>query len=130
MAGAYSTDLRERVLTAIEAGEAPEAAARRFAVGRSTAYRWMAAAHNEGRREAKRMGGGPKPLITGKVEAALRRTDTVIAPEAPPTLDAAGGQTFCMGRSTSCVASTVRGRRSMASVASATSSGWIRRSGG
>ena len=73
MAGAYSTDLRERVLTAIEAGEAPEAAARRFAVGRSTAYRWMAAAHNEGRREAKRMGGGPKPLIAGKVEAALRR---------------------------------------------------------
>ena len=39
MAGAYSTDLRERVLAAMEAGDTPEAAARRFAVGRSTAYR-------------------------------------------------------------------------------------------
>ena len=36
MAGAYSTDLRSRVLAAIEAGESPDAAARRFAVGRST----------------------------------------------------------------------------------------------
>jgi transposase len=55
MAGAYSTDLRSRVLTAVEAGESPEAAARRFAVGRSTAYRWVAAARDEGRREAKRV---------------------------------------------------------------------------
>jgi transposase len=73
MAGAYSTDLRERVLAAVEAGEAPEAAARRFAVGRSTAYRWVAAARDGGRREPKRMGGGPEPVITGKVAAALLR---------------------------------------------------------
>src|SRR4051794_20267014 len=32
MAGSYSTDLRERVLAAVEVGAAPEAAARRFAV--------------------------------------------------------------------------------------------------
>ncbi len=50
MAGAYSTDLRSRVLAAVEAGESPEAAARRFAVGRSTAYRWVTAARDEGRR--------------------------------------------------------------------------------
>ncbi len=73
MAGAYSTDLRGRVLAAIEAGGSPEAAARRFVVGRSTAYRWVAAAREEGRRAAKRMGGGPEPVITGAVEAALRR---------------------------------------------------------
>ena len=71
MAGSYSTDLRERVLAAVEAGATPEAAARRFAVGRSTAYRWATAARVEGRRAAKRMGGGPKPRITGEVEAAL-----------------------------------------------------------
>ena len=71
MAGPYSTDLRERVLAAVEAGETPEAAARRFAVGRSTAYRWVAAARDEGRREAKRMGGGPAPRIRGEVETAL-----------------------------------------------------------
>ena len=71
MAGAYSTDLRGRVLAAMAAGESPDAAAKRFAVGRSTAYRWAAAARDEGRREAKRMGGGPAPRITGAVEAAL-----------------------------------------------------------
>jgi len=71
MAGAYSTDLRGRVLAAMAAGGSPDAAAKRFAVGRSTAYRWAAAARDEGRREAKRMGGGPAPRITGAVEAAL-----------------------------------------------------------
>ena len=73
MAGAYSTDLRSRVLAAVEAGESPDAAARRFAVGRSTAYRWAVAARDEGRREAKPMGGGPEFAITGAAEAALRR---------------------------------------------------------
>src|SRR5689334_21188220 len=71
MAGSYSADLRERVLAAVGAGATPEAAARRFAVGRSTAYRWATAARVEGRRAAKRMGGGPKPRITGEVETAL-----------------------------------------------------------
>ena len=71
MAGPYSTDLRSRVLAAMEAGESPDAAAERYAVGRSTAYRWAAAARDEGRREAKRMGGRPAPRIAGAVEAAL-----------------------------------------------------------
>ncbi len=71
MAGPYSTDLRSRVLTAMEEGESPAAAAKRFAVGRSTAYRWMRAAYDEGRREAKRMGGGPAPRIDGATKAAL-----------------------------------------------------------
>ena len=52
-AGSYSTDLRSRVLAAVEAGEAPGVAARRFAVGRSTAYRWARASRNEGRRAAQ-----------------------------------------------------------------------------
>ena len=38
MAGSCSTDLRGRVLAATEGGES-RAAAKRFAVGRSTAYR-------------------------------------------------------------------------------------------
>ncbi len=71
MAGAYSTDLRGRVLAAVEARESVEAAARRFAVGRSTAYRWVTAARDEGRRAAKPMRGGPVPRITGAVEAAM-----------------------------------------------------------
>jgi transposase len=71
MAGAYSTDLRGRVLAAVEAGESVEAAARRFAVGRSTADRWVTVAREEGRREAKPMRGGPAPRIRGGVEAAM-----------------------------------------------------------
>jgi transposase len=73
MAGSYSTDLRSRVLAAVEAGETPEAAARRFVVGRSTTYRWVAAARDEGRHEAKHGGGGPAPRITGEIEAVLLR---------------------------------------------------------
>src|SRR3954463_16596752 len=71
MAGSYSADLRGRVLAAVGAGATPEAAARRFAVGRSTAYRWPREARVDGRRTAKRVGGGPKPRITGEAEAAL-----------------------------------------------------------
>src|SRR5919206_5374146 len=71
MAGSYSADLRGRVLAAVEAGAPPGAAARRFAVGRSTASRWAREARVGGRRVAKRMGGGPKPRISGEVEAAL-----------------------------------------------------------
>ena len=71
MAGSYSADLRGRVLAAVEAGATPGAAARRFAVGRSTAHRWAREARVEGRRAAKRLGGGPKPRISGEVEAAL-----------------------------------------------------------
>ena len=71
MAGPYSRDLRERVLAAMEAGKTPEAAARRFAVGRSTAYRWVRAVREEERREAKPMGGGPAPRIRGAAEAVM-----------------------------------------------------------
>src|SRR6476469_3364200 len=73
MPGAYSTDLRERVLVAVEAGEPADAVADEFMVGRSSVYRWMAAAHDEGRRVAKPMGRGPKPLIRDETEVALCR---------------------------------------------------------
>src|SRR3954447_21560592 len=52
-------------------GATPGAAARRFAIGRSTAHRWAREARVEGRRVAKRLGGGPKPRISGEVGAAL-----------------------------------------------------------
>jgi transposase len=71
MAGAYSTDLRERVLMAVEEGESPDEVAERFMVGRATVYRWIATARDEGRRAPKPMVGGPKPVIRDGVEAAL-----------------------------------------------------------
>ncbi len=73
MPGAYSTDLRERVLVAVEAGEPADAVADEFMVGRSSVYRWLAAARDEGRRAAKPMGRGPKPIICDETEAALWR---------------------------------------------------------
>ena len=65
MAGAYSVDLRERVLAAAEAGEAVSAVARRFAVGRSTVQDWVRALRQDGRREAVRMDGHRKLVIAG-----------------------------------------------------------------
>jgi transposase len=73
MPGAYSTDLRERVLVAVEAGESPDMVAEEFMVGRSSVYRWIAAARDEGRRVPKPMGGGPQPIIRDEIEVTLRR---------------------------------------------------------
>jgi transposase len=72
MPGSYSTDLRERVLVAVEAGEPAEVVAEAFMIGRSSVYRWIAAARDEGRRAPKRIGGGPKPIIRDEIEAVLR----------------------------------------------------------
>lgn len=44
-----------------------------FMVGRSSVYRWIAAARDEGRRTPKPMGGGPKPIIRDEIEASLCR---------------------------------------------------------
>jgi transposase len=71
--GSYSTDLRERVLVAVEAGEPADTVAERFLVGRSSVYRWLAALRDENRRAPKRLGGGPQPIIRDEIEAALRR---------------------------------------------------------
>jgi len=69
----YSGDLRRRVVAAaLEEGQSREAVAGRFAVGRSTVYRWVEAAEDEGRLEAKSMRGGPRPAIREEAEAALR----------------------------------------------------------
>ena len=73
MPGSYSTDLRERVLVAVEAGEPADAVAEAFRVGRSSVYRWIAAARDEGRRAPKRIGGGPQPIIRDALAATLCR---------------------------------------------------------
>src|SRR4029453_3161471 len=92
MAGAYSTDLRERVLLAMEGGATLEAVARRFAVGRSTASRWVgggaggggaqrkadgwraqAQDQRRGRGGAARRAGGEQPAEPGRVPRPLGR---------------------------------------------------------
>src|ERR1700760_1319608 len=73
MPGDYSTSLRGRVLVAVKAGEPADAVADEFMVGRSSVYRWLAAARDEGRRVAKPMGRGPKPIIRDGTGGALCR---------------------------------------------------------
>jgi transposase len=74
MPKAYSSDLRRRVVAAALEGQPKEVVARSYRVGRSTVYRWVAAALVEGRLEAKpARGGGPGPAIRGEGEAALKR---------------------------------------------------------
>ena len=69
----YSGDLRRRVVAAaLEGGQSREVVARRFAVGRSSVYRWVETAQTEGRLEARPMRGGPRPMIRDETEAALK----------------------------------------------------------
>ena len=64
MPGAYSADLRQRVLRACERGGLSRAAgAAMFAVGETTVYGWLQAWRAEGRREAKPHAGGPAPRL-------------------------------------------------------------------
>ena len=73
MPRAYSGDLRRRVVAAaLEGGQSREVVARRFAVGRSSVYRWVDTAQTEGRLEAKPMRGGPRPMIRDGTETALK----------------------------------------------------------
>ena len=59
----YSTDLRERVLTAYEAGEGSQArVAERYRIGERTLSGWLKAAREEGRRAPKPRARGPAPL--------------------------------------------------------------------
>ena len=63
MAGAYSLDLRERVVRACEAGgESQTSIANRFEVSQATVSTWRRQAREEGRRAAKEHAGGPVML--------------------------------------------------------------------
>ena len=57
MPEALCTDLRKRVVAAIEAGASCRQAAERFGVGAASAIRWHAAFRQEGRIAPKPMGG-------------------------------------------------------------------------
>ena len=84
MAKPYSSDLRERVLLAEEAGLPPAVVARRFGVGLSTMYLWRHQARAEGRRYAKPHGGGRVSGIDAAGEAILR---ALVAERNDRTLD-------------------------------------------
>jgi transposase len=56
MSGAFSSDLRGRVLDAAEAGSSVRQAAARFGVGVSTAIRWVRRWRESGERTARKQG--------------------------------------------------------------------------
>jgi transposase len=77
MPGAYSADLRERVLLACERGRLSRAKiAKLFQVGETTLYRWLQEWRVDGRRAAKRPAGGPAPRLGA---AALDKLKELVA---------------------------------------------------
>lgn len=56
MSRAYSTDLRERVLDAVDSGSSVRRAAARFGIGVATAIRWVQRWRDTGHRGAYRQG--------------------------------------------------------------------------
>ena len=84
MPGAYTADLRERVLLACgQGGLSRSATAALFRVGESTVYRWLQAWRQEGRREAKPHAGGPAPRLGA---AALGKLEELVAEHNDRTL--------------------------------------------
>ncbi len=65
MTRAYSSDLRERVIDAIDGGLSTHKAAKRFDIGVATAVRWRRAWRDHGEREARKQG----PKGGGKLDA-------------------------------------------------------------
>ena len=86
MAGAYSSDLRERVVGEIEEGATRREAAERFGISVASAVRWHQAWRHDGTIEAKLCGGSRSPLddhaeeIVALVEEQRDRTlDEIVA---------------------------------------------------
>jgi transposase len=71
MAGAYSQDLRERVIAAIEVGASCRTAAARFAVSVATVVNWRRRWLDTGTAAAKPMGGATNTRIKGENAAWL-----------------------------------------------------------
>ena len=82
MGRAYSGDLRERVIGAVELGLSRRAAADRFGIGVSTAVTWLRRWRESGEREARKQGARPGSkldlyeafllsLIGGEVDVTL-----------------------------------------------------------
>jgi transposase len=82
MAKAYSSDLRERVVEAVNEGATRYEAAERFGVSVSSAVRWHQDWRNEGRFEAK-LWGGSRSQLDDYAEQILE----IVAEQRDRTLD-------------------------------------------
>ena len=57
MGRAYSQDLRERVIAAVEAGQSRNAVAKRFDLSVSCVVKWLQRYHREGSKKPRKIGG-------------------------------------------------------------------------
>jgi len=73
MARPYSLDLRERVASAVAAGESCRAVAATFKVSVASVVKWSQRFRATGSAAAKRMGGNRPRLLAGEREWLLRR---------------------------------------------------------
>jgi transposase len=69
MGGAYSQDLRERVMAAVESGIGAYAVASIFRVSVSYVYKALGSRRRTGETGAKPHAGGPKPKLAAHDEA-------------------------------------------------------------
>lgn len=74
MPRAYSTDLRQRLIDAVEAGSSARAAARRLQVSASTAVKWVQRKRQTGSVEAKPMRGHPPAKLLPHKDRLRHRT--------------------------------------------------------
>ena len=72
MPRAYSLDLRQRVIDAVEAGSSARAAAGRLQVSASTAVKWVQRKRETGSVEAKPMHGHPPAKLSPHKDRLLR----------------------------------------------------------
>jgi len=84
MASSLSTDLRNRVVAAVESGMSRRAAAAHFQVGVSSAIRWVAQARETGDVAPKRQGGDRRSQA---IEAQAERILALIAAKPDSTLE-------------------------------------------
>lgn len=75
MGRAYSQDLRERVVGAVEGGLSRNQAAKRYQVAISTVIDWVAAWRAEGRLKHRPMGGDHSSRLKDEREWLLQRID-------------------------------------------------------
>jgi len=73
MAAPLSTDLRERVVTAVLAGESCRAAAARFGISASSAIKWSRRHRLTGSVAPGQMGGHRRPVLTDHRAFILER---------------------------------------------------------
>jgi len=102
MTQAYSLDLRERVLDAIDGGLSTHKAAERFDIGVATAVRWHRAWRDHGERAARKQGAKGGGKLDGHEEFILGLVE-----EQPDITLVEIGERLVAERSISAVPSTI-----------------------